>query len=63
MKPTNDLLVDLPDEELDDLRRFAAKAGVTLERYAREAIRMHLGLPVAQHTNAPGGVSDVDLPS
>ncbi len=46
-----DLVIDLPEEEFAEVVRHARTAGLSLEEYARQAIRIYLGL-----TPAPRGM-------
>jgi hypothetical protein len=40
----NDFVIDLPDEELADPKRRAQASGLSVEQWARQAIRSYLGL-------------------
>ncbi len=45
---TNDLVIDLPEEEFAEVEQHARARGLSVEQYAREAIRIYLGLSPAR---------------
>ncbi len=42
------LVIDLPEEEFAEVARLAQAAGLSVEEYARRAIRIYLGLAPVQ---------------
>lgn len=48
------LVIDLPEEEFAEVARRARAAGLSVEDYARQAIRIYLGLALVRRVVEPG---------
>jgi hypothetical protein len=48
----NDLVIDLPEEELAEVERRAQASGLSVEQWARQAIRSYMGITASPRDTA-----------